>query len=249
RAVGRDGSTLQLLVEGVKGVAWQKGERARELRPGAAVNVAASLRQAAWQGKLNLEILADDVRLSEPLALDPSARGPKSEAAMALVGRGADRTRAAASVSGAATPVTGAATRVTGAATRVTTLVPATATAELQRLVAAGEPFVLDLDDEALAALEHEAREYPTVNELRIGLVALKRSSRSPFTAVKSKRVREALNELDLIDERGHVRAFDASQKLSPFESPSLLTGLLERYRLRNLVNAYRYMDDEAFAL
>src|SRR5690606_369319 len=106
RAVGRDGSTLQLLVEGVKGVAWQKGERARQLVPGAAVNVAASLRQAAWQGKLNLEILADDVRESEPLALDPDARGPTSEAAMALVGRGADRTEAATSVSGAATRVT-----------------------------------------------------------------------------------------------------------------------------------------------
>src|SRR5690606_16288367 len=58
RAVGRQGSTLQLVVGGVKGVAWQKGHRARDLQPGSSVTVAATLRQAAWQGKLNLEILA-----------------------------------------------------------------------------------------------------------------------------------------------------------------------------------------------
>jgi hypothetical protein len=61
--------------------------------------------------------------------------------------------------------------------------------------------------------------------------------------------VRTALRELDLLDERGHVRAFDPTEKLSPFESPSLLDGLLERYRLRSFVNAYRFMDDEAFAV
>ena len=77
----------------------------------------------------------------------------------------------------------------------------------------------------------------------------LKRGSKSPFPAAKSARVRAALRELGLLDDRGHVRAFDPSEKLSPFESPALLAGLLERYRLRNFVNAYRYMDDEAFAL
>ena len=229
RAVGRDGSTLQLHVEGVKGVAWQKGELARTLRQGGAVNVAATLRQAAWQGKLSLEILADDVRAAEPFTLEPGARGERSTAALALVGRGSS----AAGDGGVV----------------VSTLDPASAVADLEALVASGQRFVLALDDDALTALEQAALDHPTVNDLRIGLVALKRGSRSPFAAVKSKRVREALRELDLLDERGHVRAFDPAQKLSPFESPSLLAGLLERYRLRNLVNAYRYMDDEAFAL
>jgi len=228
RAVGREGTTLQLVVEGVKGVAWQKGQQARQLRQGSSVNVAATLRQAAWQGKLSLEILADDVRPAEPLALVASARGEASRAAMALVGRGP----AGAAGAGA-----------------ITDLVPAAAATELQRLVAAGTRFELALDDGALHALEEEALTYPTVNELRIGLVALKRGSKSPFRADKSARVRTALRELGLVDERGHVRAFDPAEKLSPFAAPSLLDGLMERYRLRNFVNAYRYMDDEAFAV
>ena len=32
-------------------------------------------------------------------------------------------------------------------------------------------------------------------------------------------------------------------------ESDSLLEGLVRRYRLRNLVHAYRHFDDEAFAV
>ncbi|HLU82708.1 MAG TPA: single-stranded-DNA-specific exonuclease RecJ [Trueperaceae bacterium] len=228
RAVGREGSTLQLVVEGIKGVAWQKGQQARGLRPGSTVNVAATLRQAAWQGRLNLEILAQEVRPAEALALDPGQRGEASRSALALVGRGR---------SGAA------------GVTVITDLVPAAAVIELQDLVAAGSRFELALDDGALDVLEREALTYPTVNELRIGLVALKRGSKSPFTADKSARVRTALRELGLLDERGHVRAFDASEKLSPYESPALLDGLLERYRLRNFVTAYRHFDDEAFAV
>lgn len=228
RAVGRDGATLQLVVEGVKGVAWQKGQQARELRPGSAVNVAATLRQAAWQGRLNLEILAQAVRPAEALALEPGERGEASRAAAALVGRGRSG-RAGVTV--------------------ITDLEPAGAVVTLQDLVAHGAPFDVALDDATLTGLEDEALGYPTVNELRIGLVALKRGSKSPFAAGKSARVRTALRELGLLDERGHVRAFEATEKLSPYLSPSLLDGLLQRYRLRNLVTAYRHFDDEAFAV
>ena len=231
RAVGRDAATLQLHVEGVKGVAWQKGSLAATLRPGQPVIVAATLRQAAWQGKLNLEILADDVRAAEPLTLEPGSRGDESRAAMDLVSRHRSGTGGSAE------------------ADVVTSFAPGTATSELQRRIAGGRPFVLELDDAVLDSLELEAKEYPTVNDLRVGLVAIKRGSRSPFTGRKSGRVREALRELDLLDERGHVRAYDTTVKLSPFESPTLLDGLVERYRLRNLVNAYRHMDDEAFAV
>src|SRR5690606_27803957 len=122
RAVGRDGSTLQLVVEGIKGVAWQKGQQARELLPGSAVNVAATLRQAAWQGKLSLEILAQEIRQAGALALEPGERGEESRAALALVGRGRSGSEGV---------------------TVVTDLVPAAAVIELQDLVAAGSRFEL----------------------------------------------------------------------------------------------------------
>ena len=53
----------------------------------------------------------------------------------------------------------------------------------------------------------------------------------------------------DLIDEAERAKALPIGFKLSPFDSDSLLEGLLERYRLRNFVHAYRHLDDEAFAV
>ncbi|HEX7041182.1 MAG TPA: hypothetical protein VF202_13780, partial [Trueperaceae bacterium] len=41
----------------------------------------------------------------------------------------------------------------------------------------------------------------------------------------------------------------EPGRKLNPMDSPTLLAGLVRRYRLRNLVHAYRHFDDEAFAV
>ncbi|MDZ7708013.1 MAG: hypothetical protein U5J97_09025 [Trueperaceae bacterium] len=53
------------------------------------------------------------------------------------------------------------------------------------------------------------------------------------------------LNELDLLDERGRARA---GARRDPYGSSTLVAGLLQRYRLETVLNAYRHLDDVGFA-
>ncbi len=53
------------------------------------------------------------------------------------------------------------------------------------------------------------------------------------------------LEELELVDERGHARA---GARRDPYESPTLVAGLLQRYRLETFLNAYRHLDEDGFA-
>src|SRR5690606_28827877 len=121
--------------------------------------------------------------------------------------------------------------------------------AALEELVAAGEPFTLDLSDRDLARIEAEALSYPTVHELRRGLVAFRRGLQHGIPEPKLSRLTAALRELQLLDDLGRAVVTEPGRKLNPMESPTLLAGLMRRYRLRNLVHAYRHFDDEAFAL
>jgi hypothetical protein len=125
----------------------------------------------------------------------------------------------------------------------------ADAVSELERLVAAGEPFTLDLSDADLRTLEDEALSYPTVHELRRALVAFRRGIERGIPEPKLSRLTATLRELGLLDDAGRAVVTDPGHKLNPMESPSLLAGLVRRYRLRNLVHAYRHFDDEAFAV
>lgn len=235
RAVGSSGSTLQLRVGGVKGVAWQQGDLAGRLPLGAEVHVAATIREAEWQNQRSLELLAEAVRPTGPLRLAPDARGEASRAAAQLVTRAP---RPGVPTAGAsdwrARPVAGPF---------------GDAVSELGRLVAAGEPFTLDLSDADLRTLEDEALSYPTVHELRRALVAFRRGIERGIPEPKLSRLTAALRELGLLDDAGRALVTDPRHKLNPMESPSLLAGLVRRYRLRNLVHAYRHFDDEAFAV
>ncbi len=66
------------------------------------------------------------------------------------------------------------------------------------------------------------------------------------FEPPKDQRVKDALTELGLLDEFDRAVATNG-EKLSPYESPTLMSGLMRRYRLRSFVHAYRHYDDEAF--
>jgi len=244
RAVGANRATLQLWVDGVKGVAWQQGHIAASLPVGGGVNVACTIRETEWQQKVSLEILAQAVRPAALLALEPSARGPHSLAAAVLVGR------QGVSAGDAGDPGEAPVGQgFTGARPARIDDLGEDPVAGLEGLVATGQPFLLALDQVALGRIEQEALEYPTVHDVRRGLVAMRRGERLPFDEPKSSRVRKALVELGLIDEADRARALPIGYKLSPFDSDSLLEGLVERYRLRNFVHAYRHFDDEAFAL
>ncbi|MEJ2289207.1 MAG: hypothetical protein P8Y02_11305 [Deinococcales bacterium] len=103
----------------------------------------------------------------------------------------------------------------------------------------------LDLDDGALAAVEAQALQFPTLDDVRRGFVALQRGLRLPFDGRKAERTRTVLEELELVDGSGHARS---GEKRDPYASETLLDGLLHRHLLLRFVTAYRFLDDDGFA-
>src|SRR5690606_32552836 len=86
----------------------------------------------------------------------------------------------------------------------------------LEELVAAGEPFTLDLSDTDLARIEDEALSYPTVHELRRGLVAFRRGLQHGIPEPKLSRLTAALRELQLLDDLGRAVVTEPGRKLNP---------------------------------
>lgn len=238
-AVGRDGATLQLRIGGVKGVAWKMGELATSLPIGEPVNAAVALAENEWRDRKTLEFVADAVRPAQPLALS----GPAPEAATA-----ARVVRGALPASRPLRPDTLEA---------LLAALPSDAGVWLQRLpdsdalaalrtALAGAPLVaFDLDDGALAGLRWQALQFPTVDDIRRGFVALSRGQGLPFDGAKAERTRVALQELALVDDTGRALK---GRKRDPYQSDSLLDGLLSRHLLLRFVTAYRFLDDGAFA-
>ncbi len=233
RAVGQGGNTLQLRVGGIKGVAWRKGQLAAELAPGSTVNAAVTLNESEWQGTKSLEFVAEAVRAARPLQLE--RRESSTEHATAS----AAGTAAECAVRRRDDPL--------AAGRLVSTLQGEDAVAALERL-AHGPAVTLELEPAQLATLEREALELPTVSELRRGLQSLMRGHAPPFSSVKTERMTRALTELGLLGDRGHVVRLENGTRISPYESASLMEGLIRRYRLRTFVHAYRHLDADGFA-
>ena len=235
RAVGSNGTTLQLRVAGLKGVAWQKGELAAQLPCGAAVNVVISLQENEWQGKRSIEFVADDVRTARPLGF--AEQGGSS--LKVFRGRPSE-------------PATKVQTlqdlRVVAPCLWLQSLPldpdPLRATQPLRNLWT-HEALYFDLDGSALSALETALTRYPSLQDVRRGYVALKRGGCLPFEDAKAELVEKILYELELLNPSGRLLR---AQKRDPYQSDTLLDGLLERYKLQTFINAYRHLDDASFA-
>src|SRR5690606_18973725 len=204
RAVGATRTTLQFRVGGVKGLVWLKGALAGHLPLGGDVHVAATIRETEWQNQKSLELLAEAVQPSGSLRL--SAAEEDLAAAASLVTR--------APRAGSSVPRTS-----TTAVSRVVFDLLPDPIARLEELVAAGQPFTLDLDDRELARVEDEALSYPTVHELRAGLTAFRRRLHEGIPEPKLSRLRTALRELQLLDDADRVVVTPAGHKVNPMES------------------------------
>lgn len=233
RAVGRDGRHLQLRVRDVKGVAWNLGERATALRPGIAVQAAATLNENVWNDRRSIEFVAEDVRLATPLTLTsrPDTAGDRQSPAshQARIRRG----RPDAPGSGrmlASLPLGDD---------------PLRAHEPLAQLVSDGTPLWFDLDVDAQAELERAARRYPTVHDVRRAWLALRAGRPPGLRSDATALARTVLGELELLDEHGRARV---GARRDPYGSATLVAGLLQRYRLEAVLNAYRHLDDAGFA-
>ena len=242
KAVGRDGATLQLRVAGLRGVAWRKGELANGLRIGGQINAAVCVKESEWQGRRQLEFVAEEIRPLERFTLDPKATEAFRDGAMAAgnVRRGPAPPGARVSVPGepaSADSVFWLNDLPTGSVLD--------ATGHLRQLLAAGATIYLDFDEAALADARRTAEKLPTVSDVRRGFVSLQRGATMPFGKEKVEIVKKVLSELELLDSLGRVKR---GEKRDPHSSPTLLASLIERYRLISLLNAYRTFDDEAFS-
>ncbi len=224
RSMGEGGKhlSMQLGVGGgsVRGVSWNRGGEADALRAAGTVTAAVSLRENTWQGKTALEFLAEGVR--------PAARLPLNVAYTATL----------PFYRGPAPAGQEAVLELTLGDDLLRL------TAPLTDLVRRGGPLYFDLSEGALKRLE--TRDLPpTLAEVRSAFVRLQRGTPLAYNATKTGLCRSVLEELELVDAQGRTLK---GQKRDPYSSETLVTGLMERYKLTMFVKAYQALEDAAFA-
>jgi single-stranded-DNA-specific exonuclease len=242
RAVGKEGNTLQLCIGGIKGVAWRQGERANSFPMGETVNAVVSLRENTWNEKRSLEFIAEDIRVAELFNCQDKA----------------EQTNTLRIARGKPTPPSQVVRtledlcKATSATFHIQDLPLNPLTQSTQdfsdffthhsRL---GTHHFFDLSSTKLYALSQFANDYPTLSDVRKGFVFLQRGQSLPFSHLKTERILTILQELELLSEQGKPYR---GQKRDPYTSETLMTGLLERYKLQTFIKAYNYLDDASFA-
>ena len=258
RAVGQKQRHLQLQLAGIRGIAWQQGDQATSLQTGDTLDTALQLRENFWQNRRSVEFTAEALRPAEPLAYDLSNAPAMPENPIVLRGQPPLNPAAQALYvySGAATMP-----KLPGA---VAWTAESAATAELRQLYLMDVPFeglelhpllrrsLLQLEhiyihfsDAVLERLEAHLANYLQLHELRQAYRELKLHGRCSLEPAKQARCWQCLRELDLLDANNRPRP---SQKRNPHQAPTLLRERLEHYRLSQLLQAYRYLNDDAFA-
>ena len=232
RAVGKEGRHLQLGVGGVKGVAWNRGDLAAELRPGGALQVAAQVRENHWNDRRTLEFVADALRPADPLPLADAPAGAPPPPDVPEVHRRPPEGDPVGTLHLTAVPHDPDGD-------------PEGAHAALRDRLRGATRVWFDLDADAQAEALEVARSYPTVHDVRRTYVALRRGSAPTLGARARRRAEAVLREVGLLDERGRALRADA---VDPHASATLVAGLVQRYRLETLIHAYRHLDDDGFA-
>ena len=243
RAVGKNKNTLQVRIAGVKGVAWQKGELANNFKTGSTVNAMISLRENFWQNKRSLEFIADEIKPASPLSLDQLTNTP----APINVQRGqpADPARCL-TLQERDVPASLENKPLWIRCLPLHEHTPLNLTAPLRSVLSTSNHVHFDLPEQELNALESLLLVFPSLQDVRAGFVCLSRGKPLPFAENKNQLVTRCLQELELLDAAGRPLR---GQKRDPYESDTLLSGLVERYVLSSFLKAYRHLDDASFAL
>ncbi len=226
KAVGQNGNTLQLRIGGIKGVAWKKGEQADQFQSGQTINAVVSLRENIWQEKRNLEFIAEDLRNAEALGFPEDFIDLKLD--IPHIFRGQPKP-ASANI------------------THLKELPLSTSLLELTQPLEKLKDSIIyfDLDLHTLQTLELTLAELPKLHDVRRGFVALQKGLILPFSESKTSLIKTILQELGLLDNQGQA----ISKKSNPYSSKTLITLLIERYKLESFIKAYKYLNDKSFAL
>ncbi len=233
RAVGQTKTTLQLRISGIKGVAWRKGDWADKFQTGEQVSAVISLRENNWNGQTNLEFIAEDLCAAKPLSTNPSQRD-------IIFFRGAP-TKAASRMSEANHTSKLDCLHIEELPLDEDLLC---ASATLETVLKQANECYFDLNTQAQHNLEKHLSLYPKLSDVRNSFVLISRGQTLSFTEQKTKLIMQILEELELLK---HGRVLKG-QKRNPYDSETLLTGMLEHYKLQTFLNAYRQFDDASFA-
>ncbi len=225
RAVGSGGAHLQLhLSDGdrvrKKGVAFKKGDLLKQLPLGGEVDAAVLLALNDFNGSKTVEFQADGLRRAEPLGLGDES-GEVTHGRLRL--RRSEAPHALRIDPTAEDPL-----------------------AEVREAMR-GATDVLDIhmSDADLAELEAEADAWPTVADVRTAWVARAQLKVLRYAEPLAGRIETVLQELGAYDERGRVKL---GRKVEPYDSATLRAGLVRRYLLRTLAQAYLRLDDAGFS-
>jgi len=108
------------------------------------------------------------------------------------------------------------------------------------------QDLYIKLSPAHLADLETKCLSFPSIQDLRLAYVCFQKGNSLPFETEKAQLTTRCLKELELLDDKGRVYS---GQKRNPYSSNTLQKGLLEQYKLRTIINSYRYLSDNAFAI
>ncbi|MBI3961394.1 MAG: hypothetical protein HY335_01475, partial [Deinococcus sp.] len=234
RAIGEAGRHLALVVDGIRAVQWGGGHLAESLSSGGRFDLAATLKPNEWNGQRSIELGIKAIRPAGPISVPDAASGPAVERLGA--GEGLMRLRQqpmpiqvgtpeGAELIGAKLP--GCPLRSAGEVVKELALLALPD--DLEALLQANTRLLFMLPPRALEHLEHQARRWPDLDNLRSAYREL-RAGR-PVDELAGK----ILAELGI---DGHVAG-----PVDPYQSPTLRRALLERYRLLIFGWFYRHAD------
>ena len=115
---------------------------------------------------------------------------------------------------------------------------------DIPNLLKENKTIYIELSHEEIKKLEEKIADYPSVNNLRQGFVALKRGQKLPYSTKKKQLIYKILTEIGLLDEYKRL----VNKKTDPYQSETLVDGLCKQYELESFLNAYRFLDDASFA-
>ncbi len=244
KAVGKEGNTLQLRIGGIKGVAWRQGERASSFPTGETVNAVVSLRENIWNDKKNLEFVAEDVRVAEQFKYQPTELSSQ-ETLTITRGKPSRLAYVVKTLEDLCTTNDAVVFHVQDVPLSQSIHATKEFSSFLSSFLLPLSSFLFDLSSTKLHNLDYLANEFPTLSEVRKGFVFLQRGQNLPYSHLKTERVMSVLQELELLSDQGKPYR---GQKRDPYSSETLMTGLLERYKLHTFIKAYKYLDDTSFA-
>ena len=228
RPLGKNGAHVQATLHGVRAVGWGMGHLAARWRPGDDGVSLATITTSTWQERTTVELRLRGIAAAGSLRLALDADAPARTPSLRL-----------------GPPPAAAHGAVVVRAIEPTDDDPL---APLRNALQRGVEVYLDLGPDGPVQLRELAARYPRVGDARRAFVLSKRGRPWPWHGDLAERLQRVLQELDLLDARGRVRA---GRRVDPYEAPTLRAAMVARHALESLATLLESLpaDDAVIAV